>query len=471
MAVAVADLSSRPRAAWRSSAPFVTFVVALGLFVDTMNYSLVISVFPFRLENLGYQDVSSLVGWLLFIYSGSLVLATPLVAIISESLKTRRSIMIVGLFSLLASQFILMFSNTFWLMCIGRFFEGISSSIVMTAGLALICDVTPEKDVGSKMGIVMASVPLGTLLGPPVGGALYGRWGYKSPFIFGIIFTAVDLVGRVLVDDRPGSSNSVETSVDQAELGTEEKSETPAQNSSEAGQQEAEDALVPAVQPGIAILKVFWRLITSPRPLVVFLVVFCCSFAFLTVDVTIPLHTQSVWGLDSTRVGLVFLAAVIPTIISSPFAGWLSDRIGPAWVATLFLIAGIPWWGALTKQFSLAFFIASFALQNFFVGAVISPLTVELAAITRAMPGIGCAHTYGVFNMVFGIGNTAGSVVGGQIYGHLYNGWQTICYVNIGIIGACLLAVIAYTGEVSILQQVIHRKKLVDPSPATTDSS
>ncbi|KAF9228298.1 MFS general substrate transporter [Gyrodon lividus] len=456
------------RAAWRSSVPFVTFVVALGLFVDTLNYSLVISVFPFRLEYLGYQDVSILVGWLLFIYSGSLVLATPVVAMISESLKTRRSIMIAGLFSLLTFQVTLMFSNTFWLMCVGRFFEGISSSVVMTTGLALICDVTPEKDVGSQMGMVMASVPLGTLIGPPVGGALYERMGYKAPFVFGIIFTAVDLVGRVLVDDRRSGSQSSEATIDQVELGREENLEAPPQDPSalEVVPPSADKEQEP--QPQLSTPKVFWRLTTSIRPFMAYLVVFCCSLAFLTVDTTLALHTQTVWGLDSTKAGLVFLAAIIPTLISSPLAGWLSDRIGPEWVAALFLFAGIPWWGALTKQFSLVFFVVSFALENFFIGAVVSPLSVELANVTRKMPGIGFAHTYGLFNIVFGIGNTVGSVVGGQIYGHVYNGWSTICYGNIGIIAACLLGVMAYTGETPILQYWIRRKGVADTTESTS---
>ncbi|KAF9240378.1 major facilitator superfamily domain-containing protein, partial [Melanogaster broomeanus] len=319
---------------------------------------------------------------------------------------------------LLACQFILMFSNTFWLMCIGRFFEGISSSVVMTAGLAI--DVGPSfalscsastRVSSPQMGMVMASVPLGTLIGPPVGGALYGRLGYKAPFVFGIIFTAVDLVGRVLVDDRRGGRQSPVSTVDQVELGREEKTEASPQDSSvsesaqaqSTGEKEQEPV---APQPQLPILKVFWRLTTSVRPFMSYFVVFCCSLAFLTVDTTLALHTQAVWGLNSTAAGLVFLAAVIPTLISSPLAGWLSDRIGPEKVAALFLFAGIPWWGALTKQFSLVFFVVSFAIENFFIGAVVSPLSVELANVTRDMPGIGFAHTFGVFNIVFGIGNT-----------------------------------------------------------------
>lgn len=36
---------------------------------------------------------------------------------------------------------------------------------------------------------------------------------------------------------------------------------------------------------------------------------------FVASDVTIPLHMQEVWGLNSTKVGLVFIAAIVPTTI------------------------------------------------------------------------------------------------------------------------------------------------------------
>ena len=39
-----------------------------GIMTDLLVYSIVIPVLPFQLENLGYENVSGLVGWLLFGY-------------------------------------------------------------------------------------------------------------------------------------------------------------------------------------------------------------------------------------------------------------------------------------------------------------------------------------------------------------------------------------------------------------------
>lgn len=67
---------------WRSSTWFVTFVVGLGIFVDLFVYSVIIpgllqyicptnasidwkfSVVPFRLQAVGYDEVSVRTGWL-----------------------------------------------------------------------------------------------------------------------------------------------------------------------------------------------------------------------------------------------------------------------------------------------------------------------------------------------------------------------------------------------------------------------
>ena len=40
------------------------------------------------------------------------------------------------------------------------------------------------------------------LVAPPIGGALYNHLGFRAPFIFGIIFTAIDFVGRLFVIER-----------------------------------------------------------------------------------------------------------------------------------------------------------------------------------------------------------------------------------------------------------------------------
>ncbi|KAG6868253.1 hypothetical protein C0993_005827 [Termitomyces sp. T159_Od127] len=41
-----------------------------------------------------------------------------------------------------------------------------------------------------------------SLIGPPVGGAIFARFGYRGPFILGITWTIVDLIARLLIIER-----------------------------------------------------------------------------------------------------------------------------------------------------------------------------------------------------------------------------------------------------------------------------
>ncbi|KAH9839037.1 major facilitator superfamily domain-containing protein [Rhodofomes roseus] len=375
--------------------------------------------------------------------------------------------MVAGQFSLLGSQLLLMMAPMFWVMCIGRFLEGIASAVIMTAGLALICDTTPDKDIGGQLGMAMIGMPFGALVGPPVGGALYKRWGYKAPFIFSILFTVVDITCRLLVIEKPVSDRSLgRHSLPKEPKRTEAVGLQPVQPSAGLFNEAKEPSTtvqVVATAPvlpvredtaanKLPVIDILVQFASSPRLLTSLVVVFVCSFVFSAADVTIPLCLQNVWGFDSRRVGLAYLAAIIPTLISNPLAGVLADRFGPQWIAILFTICGTPWWGAMTTTFSLPFFIFSYGIENFFVAAVAPPMTAELAAITRTMKGVGYAHTYGTFNIVMGTANAVGSIVAGQVYGHSNRGWDILCYIHIGLLGLALIAMMTFTGEKPFLR-------------------
>lgn len=98
----------------------------------------------------------------------------------------------------------------------------------MITGPAVVCDQCPTLVVGKQLGISLSGATIGSdvllrftlnteyfslLLGSPIGGLLYARFGFRGPFIFGIIVSLPDLVFRLLVIGergacRPGLSSS-----------------------------------------------------------------------------------------------------------------------------------------------------------------------------------------------------------------------------------------------------------------------
>jgi len=71
------------------------------------------------------------------------------------------------------------------------------------------------------------------------------------------------------------------------------------------------------------------------------------------------------YGYNSLAAGLVFIAAVAPTFVTSPLAGWATDKIGPKKIAIFSVLAGIPFLALLIiPQLPAAAFIVLLALMG-----------------------------------------------------------------------------------------------------------
>ncbi|KAG6857631.1 hypothetical protein H0H87_010199 [Tephrocybe sp. NHM501043] len=268
----------------------------------------------------------------------------------------------------------------------------------------------------------MGGLSIGSLIGPPVGGALFNRFGYRGPFIFSIIGTAFDLIARLLIIERKDALRWGIDPKELADIPSEEKTDSP---TNEAGAQEelqgkdvekagTSTAQAPATesegqrkQQQVSLPVVMVKLAKSSRASIAFLVTFIYGVVYTTQEPTLPLHLQQIWGLDSAKVGLVLLASVIPTLFSAPLTGWYTDKKGAEWVTFVSLALALPWGVVVIIEEALALFIVSYALEIFFVSGVISPITAELAHVAQSIDGVGYAHIYGVFNIAYGVGSAS----------------------------------------------------------------
>ncbi|KAG2160104.1 major facilitator superfamily domain-containing protein [Suillus bovinus] len=476
---------------WRSSVWFITTVVGFGITTDLLVYSIIIPVVPFQLERLSYHKVSSLTGWLLCAYSAGLVLSTIPIAMHSERYSMRRIPLILGLVALIGSQLMFMEAPNYAVMAVARVLQGISSSMVWIVGLALLCDTTPEKDVGRQLGIAMTGLSVGLLVGTPAGGVLYSRFGFRAPFIFGASCAVVDLLFRLLIIERdvalkwgydpseptavvlkeaPDASSTSDIQLSPIQI-------THVQGSTDTGINEVEETIVPdkSIQPNarklsitheaqipIPLLSVIIKLSQAPRALVALTMSFVYGLVQSMQEPSLPLHLQSLWAFNSDRVGLAYLAAVVPALISSPLAGYYVDRVGSHYITFTCLLLALPWWIVLTLRHSIPLFIFALAAQCFFVSGVVAPVTTELASVSRQMTGVGYAHVYGAFNLAFGIGTAVGPVIGGQIYDHARHGWTALCCITSALIVICITLAFCYTGVDPLLAKFMRHYYPID---------
>ncbi|KAG1769646.1 major facilitator superfamily domain-containing protein [Suillus occidentalis] len=499
---------------WRSSVWFITTVVGFGITTDLLVYSIIIPVLPFQLERLSYHKVSSLTGWLLCAYSAGLVLSTIPIAMHSERYSTRRMPLILGLLALIASQVMFMEAPNYAVMAVARVLQGISSSMVWIVGLALLCDTTPEKKRWQTIGyrndwtvrwsfgwftrrrclvyplrlprpIHLRIVVCGRRSFPPYS---YHRrnvalkWGYDPSEPTATVTEAPDASSTPDIQLTSIPIAHVHGSTD---IGTNEVEETIVSDKFEPpNAQKLSIVHKPIIDPTLVrrptpLLSVVIRLSQSPRALVALTMSFVYGLVQSMQEPSLPLHLQSVWNFNSDRVGLAYLAAVLPALISSPLAGYYVDQVGSDYITCICLLLALPWWIIMTLRQSLPLFIFSLAAQSFFVSGVVAPVTTELASVSRKMAGVGYAHVYGAFNLAFGIGTAVGPVIGGQIYDRARHGWTALCCITAALIVICVTLAFCYTGANPLLAKVLRhhypvyaiRKNPDEESSSTDDTS
>src|SRR4051794_19916530 len=159
-------------------------------------YGLAVPVLPVYALSLGASPAT--VGALFAVYAGALTLVTPLVGSWVDR-RGPRGPMLVGMLGLAAATLLFAFARGLGGLFVARALQGLSAGVSWTAGLALIATTHPLEQRGKAMGTALASAAIGVLLGPPLGGILFDRWGLRVPFLVAAALAAVDGLARLLL--------------------------------------------------------------------------------------------------------------------------------------------------------------------------------------------------------------------------------------------------------------------------------
>ena len=218
------------------------------------------------------------------------------------------------------------------------------------------CDTAPEQRLGRQFGIVSMGITTGSLVGPPVAGVLYKRWGFRAPFIFGIIVTGIDLLARLLLIERHEATS---WGIDPMEIAVSGKEEDPEAAPRVTAVEGAERPSAPELRPVFQELTnaptvgegeggikaeteervregdqteehwpqesrgsrvtllphiVLFRLLKSSRAGVCIILTLIWGFGWAGQEAAVVLHLNKVWDLDPHQAGTAFIAAVVPTI-------------------------------------------------------------------------------------------------------------------------------------------------------------
>ena len=148
------------------------------MFLVMVGFGIIIPVLPFYAENIGASPAQ--LGLLMAAYSVTRLLFAPMWGRLSDRIG-RKSVILIGIFGLAISFFLMAVSSALWMLFAARIIGGFLSSANMPAVMAYVADITTQEDRGKGMGIIGAAIGLGFIFGPAMGG-IFSESSLALPF-------------------------------------------------------------------------------------------------------------------------------------------------------------------------------------------------------------------------------------------------------------------------------------------------
>ena len=192
-----------PSAAGRTprSTGAVIAVLCLAGTTVSLQQTLVVALLPSFAElfAISADDAS----WLITATLLTSAVATPVVARLAD-MYGKRLMMIVCILLMAAGSLVAALSaGSFAVLIVGRALQGFSAALI-PVGISIMRDELPKERVSSAIALMSATLGIGGALGLPLGGLLFGRFGWSSVFWLSVVVGLAILVAVIVVVPESG---------------------------------------------------------------------------------------------------------------------------------------------------------------------------------------------------------------------------------------------------------------------------
>lgn len=150
-----------------------------NMFITMSGIGLIIPIMPEYLGTFGVAGQA--LGFLIAMFSFSQFIFSPIAGDLSDK-HGRKKLIIIGLVIFGLSQLAFGLSTELWMLYASRFFSGLGSAFLVPPMMAFVADITTYEERGRGMGLLGASMSLGFMIGPAIGGFL-SKVSLTFPFI------------------------------------------------------------------------------------------------------------------------------------------------------------------------------------------------------------------------------------------------------------------------------------------------
>lgn len=328
-------------------------------------------------------------------YALGVVIGAPIVAIITNSLPRKGTLM--GLASVFVlGNLLCAIAPDYWFLMGARVVTAFCHGAFFGIGAVVAANLVPPKQRASAIALMFAGLTLANVLGVPLGTALGQALGWRSTFwavvVIGIL--AVSAIALWVPRDIPHSAGNIIRE--------------------------------------FAVLK-------RPQVLLTMMMSVLASASLFTVFTYIAPLLRDVTGLTPHVVTYVLLLFGVGITIGNILGGKLADwRLMPSLMATFVGLAAVLVVLVFTSA-SAAAVIATIFVWGILVFAVVPPIQMRVVDAAVGAPNLASTLNQGAFNL----GNAAGAWIGGAAItfgvGYVDLPWIGAA-LSVGALGLCMVS-------------------------------
>ncbi|MBD2869410.1 MFS transporter [Paenibacillus arenilitoris] len=349
----------------------------INMFIAMLGIGLIIPVLPEFLKEFGAGGKTA--GYLIAAFGVTQFIFSPIAGELSD--KYGRKIMIVaGLLLFTVSNLVFAVAEQIPLLYLSRLIGGVGAAAMIPAMLAYVADITSEESRGKGLGLLGASMSLGFVIGPGIGGFL-AEFGFRTPFYVSAAVGALATIGSLLFVPESLS-------------------------------REARAAARAAIVKRDNIFKQFAKSFKASY-FILLVLIFSLTFGLANFEAIFPLFVDAKFGYTALEISIIItVGALAGTVIQALFIGKLINRFGEKRLINwTFLLSA----AALLLMLLSGNFVYVLILTAFFF-TFTSVMRPAINTLLSKSAGDEQGFVAGMNNAYMSLGNIFGPAVAGTIY-------------------------------------------------------
>lgn len=352
-------------------------ILMINMFIAIASFGIIVPIMPAYLVSINQGGTAA--GLMIAIFAGAQLLFSPLGGKWAD-LYGRRKMIILGLSLLAVSMLLFYATDSIWLLYASRVIGGIGDAFLIPAIFAYIADITTNEQRAKGTGLVTASMSLGLVIGPGIGGFL-ADFDLKLPFLVSALVTLSAVLFSVVLlkeSDETRASNRAAVTFDDDE----------------------------------SMLEQIGRSVKMPY-FIPLIITFVMSFGLVAYESVIGLYLAENYGSTSKDIALMITATGTVSVIVQLFiVDRLVRRFGEIRVIIAFLgLATAGFLLSLMAEGYMMFFGVSLVI--FLAMAVLRPvLNILISKMAKGEVGFAM----GMNTSYMSLGNVLGPISAGLLY-------------------------------------------------------